>query len=117
MNDDPVEPDGRGAAVEADDVLDGSDGRADYHRDELCALCRIDSVRLVEYVRHGVLVAEDERGVRFAAPALRRARRAVRVQREFEIDLESLALVVDLFERLEAQRREIRVLRARLRPG
>lgn len=101
-------------------LLDGDDaGRADgaavYAREELCALCRIDAIVLVEYVRHGVVVAEDERGVRFAAPALRRALRAVRVQRDFEIELDSLALVVDLFERLEVQGREIDVLRGRLR--
>ena len=111
MNDDPV------AAIEPDDVLGEPDDGAQYHRDEVCALCRIDAVLLVEYVRHGVLVAEDEHGARFATPAVRRALRAVRVQREFEIDVASLALVVDLFERLDAQRREIRVLRGRLRPG
>ncbi len=85
-----------------------------YAREEVCALCRIDAVVLVEYVRHGVVVAEDEEGVRFAAPALQRVLRAVRVQREFEIELDALALVVDLFETLERQRREIDVLRGRL---
>ena len=103
--------------VDPDDVLDASDGRAGYGREELCALCRIDAVLLVEYVRHGVLVAEDEAGTRFAAPAVHRALRAVRLQREFAVDVEALALVVDLFERLEAQRREIAVLRGRLRSG
>lgn len=95
----------------------GEGGAPGYDRDELCALCRIDAVALVEYVRHGVVVAEDASGTRFAAPALHRTLRAVRVQREFEVDLGSLALVVDLLERLEGQRREIAVLKGRLRPG
>ena len=103
--------------LDPDEVLDASDARAAYDRDELCALCRIDTVALVEYVRHGVVVAEDERGTRFAAPAVHRALRAVRLQRELAVDVEALALVVDLFERLEAQRREIAVLRRRLRSG
>ena len=71
----------------------------------------------MEYVRHGVVVAEDADGTRFAAPALARTLRAVRVQREFEIGVEALALVVDLLERLDAQRREIAVLRGRARAG
>ena len=91
------------------------EGRGEYRRDELCALCRVEEVVLVEYVRHGVVVAEDADGTRFAAPAVERTLRAARVQREFEVGLEALALVVDLLERLEGQRREIATLRGRLR--
>ena len=102
-----LEPDALGTAPDA----------AGYRREELCALCRVEDVVLVEYVRHGVVVAEDADGTRFAAPALERTLRAVRVQREFEIGVEALALVVDLLERLDAQRREIAVLRGRARAG
>ena len=89
--------------------------RREYRREELCALCRLEEVVLVEYVRHGVVVAEDAGGTRFAAPAVERTLRAARVQREFEVDVGALALVVDLLERLEDQRREIAALRGRLR--
>ena len=52
--------------------------------------------------------------VRFSHHAVRRLRRAVRIRRELEVELPDLALVVDLMDALERQRRELERLRREL---
>lgn len=79
--------------------------------EELCAICRIDEVQLVEYLRHGIVIAIDDNGRRFAGAAVSRVIRARRVQREFAVELDALGLVLDLLERIDAQRRELERLR------
>jgi len=48
---------------------------------------------------------------RFAGTALRRARTALRLQRDLEINLPGVALALELMEELEALRRELQSFR------
>lgn len=76
---------------------------------ELARACQTDSARLVALVEEGVLqpdgIGPDD--WRFGGTALRRARAALRLSRDLDIDASATALVLDLLD-------EISTLRARL---
>lgn len=92
------------------------DERREYTTEELCRVCRLEPGRLVEYVAHGVVTEVDGHGERFTHVQLHRLVRAVRVRRELEVELPDLALVVDLLETIERQKRELDVLRRHSTP-
>jgi chaperone modulatory protein CbpM len=82
--------------------------------DELCRLCAVERTSIVEMVEEGVLSVELEFSVklestewRFAGASLRRARTALRLQRDLEINLPGVALALDLLEQLEHLRRQL----------
>ena len=80
---------------------------------ELCRACGAESEQLVALVREGVLTpVGDEPGQwRFGDTSLRRARTALRLTRDLELNPAAVALVLDLLDEIES-------LRARLRrPG
>jgi chaperone modulatory protein CbpM len=79
--------------------------------DELSRLCAVDRTYIVELVEEGVLsvVEVDAAGWRFSGAALRRARTALRLQRDLEINLPGVALALELLEELEALRRELKL--------
>jgi chaperone modulatory protein CbpM len=74
--------------------------------DELSRLCAVDQTYIVELVEEGVLnVIEFAPEWRFSGTALRRARTALRLQRDLEINLPGVALALQLMEELAALRR------------
>jgi chaperone modulatory protein CbpM len=79
--------------------------------DELSRLCAVDRTYIVELVEEGVLsvieVASPE--WRFAGTALRRTRTALRLQRDLELNLPGVALVLELIEELNRLRSELKV--------
>jgi chaperone modulatory protein CbpM len=79
--------------------------------DELSRLCAVDRTYIVELVEEGVLsvVEVDAAEWRFSGTALRRARTALRLQRDLEINLPGVALALELLEELEALRRELKL--------
>ena len=79
--------------------------------DDLSRLCAVDKTYIVELVEEGVLsVIEIEASEwRFPGAALRRARMALRLQRDLEINLPGVALALELLEELERLRRELEV--------
>jgi chaperone modulatory protein CbpM len=76
---------------------------------ELSRACRADSEQLVVLVREGVLTptGDSPASWRFGGSTLRRARAALRLSRDLELDAGATGLVLDLLE-------EIAALRARL---
>ena len=82
--------------------------------DELSRLCAVDRAYIVELVQEGVLsvTAVEAEQWRFAGTALRRARTALRLQRDLEINLPGVALALELMEELGALRRELSGLKA-----
>jgi chaperone modulatory protein CbpM len=82
--------------------------------DELSRLCAVDAAYIVELVQEGVLsvTAVEAEQWRFAGTALRRARTALRLQRDLEINLPGVALALELMEELDALRRELSGLKA-----
>ncbi len=83
---------------------------------ELCELCELTHEHLHAYVEYGVLepTRRDHDDWWFSGIAVQRVRRARRLQREFELDVHGVALVMDLIDELHELRREVSELRARL---
>jgi chaperone modulatory protein CbpM len=81
--------------------------------DELSRLCAVERTYIVELVEEGVLqvAAVEADQWRFAGTALRRARMALRLQRDLEINLPGVALALELIEELDAMRRELQSVR------
>jgi chaperone modulatory protein CbpM len=79
---------------------------------DLSRMCAVDEHHIVEFVEEGVLnvISIDSRWL-FAGGALRRARLAVRLERDLELNLAGVALALDLMEELERLRRELQMRR------
>jgi len=72
---------------------------------ELSIACHVQEARIVELVQEGILEpVVDQPRWGFQASELRRARRAVRLQRDLDINLAGVALVLDLLEEVESLR-------------
>ena len=99
----------------ADDrVLSGSlfDESARLSIGDLSRMCAVDERHIVEFVEEGVLRVVDVRTEwRFTGDALRRARLAVRLERDLELNLAGVALAVELIEEISQLRRELEARR------
>ncbi|OYV29603.1 MAG: MerR family transcriptional regulator [Thiomonas sp. 20-64-9] len=80
--------------------------------DDLCAVCRVERTQIVHLVEEGVIdllpsmrSATQLAQWRFSGEALSRARRAVRLQRDLELNAAATALVLDLLDQIDALRR------------
>jgi chaperone modulatory protein CbpM len=76
---------------------------------DLSRLCAVDERHIVAFVEEGVLdvVEVNTTEWRFTGSALRRARLALRLERDLEINLAGVALVLQLMEELQRLRREL----------
>jgi chaperone modulatory protein CbpM len=80
---------------------------------DLSRMCQVDERHIVEFVEEGVLnVVEVRSGWHFTGDALRRARLAVRLERDLELNLAGVALALDLIEELQRLRRELQARRS-----
>jgi chaperone modulatory protein CbpM len=81
--------------------------------DDLCRICAIERSHVVEFVEEGVLevVTVDTSEWRFGGAALRRARTAMRLQRDLELNLVGVALALDLMDEIERLRRDLKARR------
>jgi chaperone modulatory protein CbpM len=77
---------------------------------DLSRMCAVDERHIVEYVEEGVLsvVEWNTAEWRFTGAALRRARLALRLERDLELNLAGVALAIELMEELERLRRELK---------
>jgi len=75
--------------------------------DELSGVCAVERQRIVELVEHGLLEPLGGAEQRVGGEAVRRARTALRLQRDLGLNAAGAALVVELLERID-------VLEARL---
>jgi chaperone modulatory protein CbpM len=79
---------------------------------DLSKMCAVDEQHIVQYVEEGVL---NVVGVRtqwhFSGAALRRARIALRLERDLELNLAGVALALDLLEELERLRQQLKARR------
>src|ERR1700682_5611515 len=75
---------------------------------DLSRMCEVDERHIVEFVEEGVLnVVELRSEWHFTGDALRRARLALRLERDLELNLAGVALAIDLIEELQRLRREL----------
>ena len=79
---------------------------------DLSRMCAVDERHIVEFVEEGVLsVVNVSSEWRFTGDALRRARLALRLERDLELNLAGVALAVELIEELAQLRRELNARR------
>ncbi|HTQ37046.1 MAG TPA: chaperone modulator CbpM [Steroidobacteraceae bacterium] len=75
--------------------------------ERLSQLCGARASQLLAFVEEGVLEVLSPAPPRFAGTALRRARLAVRLQRDLELNTAGVALVIELLERIEVLERRL----------
>jgi chaperone modulatory protein CbpM len=80
---------------------------------DLSRMCAVEERHIVEFVEEGVLSVVEMNAAewRFTGTALRRARLALRLERDLEINLAGVALALELIEELERLRRELNARR------
>ena len=80
---------------------------------DLSRMCAVDERHIVEFVEEGVLnvVEINTTEWQFTGTALRRARLALRLERDLELNLAGVALALELLEQLEHLRRELQARR------
>jgi chaperone modulatory protein CbpM len=75
---------------------------------DLSRMCLVDERHIMEFVEEGVLnVIEIRSEWHFSGDALRRARLAVRLERDLELNLAGVALAVELIEEIAQLRRQL----------
>jgi chaperone modulatory protein CbpM len=75
---------------------------------DLSRMSAVDERHIIEFVEEGVLnVISIDSQWHFPGGALHRARLAVRLERDLELNLAGVALALDLMEELERLRREL----------
>jgi chaperone modulatory protein CbpM len=80
--------------------------------EDLSRMCAVDEQHIVEFVEEGILSVVGMRTEwHFSGAALRRARIAVRLERDLELNLAGVALALDLLEELAQLRHELRARR------
>ena len=94
------------------EILDGIllDDQTELSLNDLCRVCSSSAEWIIELVEEGVLEPHDYQQTqwRFSATSLQKARTAMRLQRDLNINLAGVALALDLLD-------EIKTLEARLR--
>jgi chaperone modulatory protein CbpM len=79
---------------------------------DLSRMCAVEERHIIEYVEEGVLSAvEVQQTWRFGGTALRRARLALRLERDLELNLAGVALALELMDEIDRLRREINTRR------
>jgi chaperone modulatory protein CbpM len=98
-----------------DQALSGAilEESADLTVKDLSRMCAVDERHIVEFVEEGVLnvIEVNTTEWHFTGAALRRARLALRLERDLELNLAGVALALQLMEELEHLRRELKVTR------
>lgn len=95
------------------DILTGIviDERMELSVRDVCRACGSTTEWVVELVHEGVLDVEgtDSEKWRFSGATLSRAIRARRLQRELDLSLHGVALVLELMDEIETLRQQLRL--------
>jgi chaperone modulatory protein CbpM len=68
--------------------------------DQLCEVCAVGRHEMLQLIAEGVLEEQPTTVSRFSGTSLRRARLAIRLQRDLGVNVAGVALVIDLLERI-----------------
>ena len=76
---------------------------------EICRVCNRHAEWIVELVNEGVLdpIGSDQEQWRFTGTSLKKAHTAMRLERDLGLNLEGIALVLDLMEELAELRERL----------
>jgi chaperone modulatory protein CbpM len=83
---------------------------------DLCRACAVHAERIIELVDFGVLVPQGREPSRwiFVGTSLQRARAALRLQRDLDIDIAGVALALELLDEIAALKSQLRVMGAHI---
>jgi chaperone modulatory protein CbpM len=86
------------------------DEQAELSLRDLCHACSTSTEWVIELVDEGVLepIGHEQAHWRFSGPSLLRARAAMRMQRDLQINLAGVALALNLVEEIETMRERLR---------
>lgn len=86
------------------------DERVELSLVELCRACSSSTQWVIELVDQGVLepVGPDQENWHFSGTSLLRARAAMRLQHDLDINLAGIALALDLIDEIETLRERLR---------
>ena len=79
---------------------------------DLCNACEVHTERIIELVNVGVLEPQGREPARwvFVGDSLQRARKALRLQRDLDIDLAGAALALELLDEIASLRTRLRAM-------
>ncbi len=89
------------------------DNRPRYTLRELCERCAINAETVVSFVEFGIVTPEGRSMTqwRFSAQSLSRLNRALRLQRDLDVNLPGLALALDLLDQITVLEKQMDTLR------
>lgn len=81
--------------------------------DDLCRTCRVEETVVVNLIEEGIVEphSRDESPWRFSGSALPLVVRAVRLQRDFELNPAGVAFALDLLDEIELLRKQIKLIK------
>jgi chaperone modulatory protein CbpM len=85
-----------------------------FNLTQLSRACGADDAEIMALVDEGVVVAIDQGHLLFNIQALARARTALRLLHDLELNAHAAALVLDLLDEMDEMRAELTHLRARV---
>jgi chaperone modulatory protein CbpM len=79
---------------------------------EICRVCRVDQSIIVSLVEEGIVEpsTRDEMPWRFSEVSLPKVERALRLQRDLELNLSGVAFVLDLLEEIDQLQTRLKLL-------
>jgi len=92
------------------------DETIEYGLKDVCEVCGVHAERVVEMVEAGIIEARGDKPAawRFSAVTVLRSRKALRLQRDLEINIPGLAVTLDLLDEVESLRDQVKSLTQQL---
>jgi len=81
--------------------------QSEFTLEEISGICAVEQHRIVALVEEGVLETRSVTEWRFGGDVLRRARIALRLQRDLGVNPAGVALALELLERIESLERRL----------
>ena len=80
--------------------------------DDLCRTCRVDQAVIISLVDEGIVEpsSRDESPWRFSGSDLPLVLRAIRLQRDFELNPPGVAFALDLLDEIDLLRTQIKII-------
>lgn len=100
------------------EVHDGEivDETVRYGLKDVCDVCGVHAECIVEMVEAGIIAPQGDRpsSWRFSSLSIMKSRKALRLQRDLEINLPGVAVALDLLDQVEYLRHQVKTLKQKV---
>ena len=88
------------------------DERPEMTLEDLCRACRVERQAVVALIEEGIVEpsSRDSSSLRFSATTLPRVARALRLQRDLELNTAGVAFALDLLNEIENLRNRLKIM-------